>query len=62
MSTGRPGRVILAPPVRMDFRGLTEPMLKPGVAVNVEGFVSRRTSNELRAEVILIGKRTFDLR
>jgi hypothetical protein len=46
----------------MDFRGLTEPMLKPGVAVSVEGFVSRRTSNELRAEVITIGKRTFDLR
>ena len=54
--------IILAPPVRMDFRGLTEQMLKPGVAVNVEGFVSRRTSNELRAELISIGKRTFDLR
>ena len=59
---GKTWSVILAPPVRMDFRGLTEPMLKPGVAVNLEGFVSRRTSNELRAEVITIGKRTFDLR
>jgi hypothetical protein len=54
--------IILAPPVRMDFRGLTEQMLKPGVAVNVEGFVSRTTSNELRAELISLGKRTFDLR
>jgi hypothetical protein len=54
--------VILAPPVRMDFRGLTEQMLKPGVAVSVDGFASKRTSNELRAEVISVGKRSFDLR
>ena len=59
---GKTWTAILAPPVRMDFRGLTEPMLKPGVAVGVEGFVSRRTSNELRAEVISVGKRAFDLR
>ena len=59
---GKTWTVILAPPVRMDFRGLTEPMLKPGVAVTVDGFVSRRTGNELRAEQLSIGKRTFDLR
>ena len=59
---GKTWTVILAPPVRMDFRGLTEPMLKPGVAVNVEGFVSKRSSSELRAELISIGKRSFDLR
>ena len=54
--------VILAPPVRMDFRGLTEPMLKPGAPVSVEGFVRRGTSNELRAETITLGTRSFDLR
>ena len=55
-------RVILAPPVRMEFRNLTEDMLKPGVAVGVEGFLSKRTPDELRAEMITIGKRSFELR
>jgi len=54
--------VILAPPVRMDFRGLTEDMLKPGVSVTVQGFVSKKTGDEVRAETIAIGQRTFDLR
>src|SRR5687768_9836767 len=54
--------VILAPPVRMDVRDLTEPMLKPGTTVSVQGFASRRNSSELRAEIITIGKRSFDLR
>jgi len=54
--------VILAPPVRMDFRGLTEEMLKPGVAVTIEGFVSKRTATEVRAEILTVGKRSFDLR
>jgi hypothetical protein len=59
---GKAWTVILAPPVRMDFRGLTEPMLKPGVAVTVHGFPHKRTSDELRAETITVGKQTFDLR
>lgn len=54
--------VILAPLVRMDFRGLTVGMLKPGVTVSVEGFPSTRTPDELRAEVITVGGRSFDLR
>ena len=59
---GKTWTVILAPPVRMDFRDLTEQMLKPGETVTVEGFVSKRTSSELRAELISIGQRSFDLR
>jgi hypothetical protein len=54
--------VILAPPVRMDFRGLTADMLKPGVSVTIEGFASMRSPNELRAEVITIDGQPFDLR
>ena len=54
--------VILAPPVRMDFRDLTEPMLKPGTTVSVRGLVHSRIPGELRAETITIGKRSFDLR
>jgi hypothetical protein len=61
-SAGRTWTIILAPPVRMDFRGLNEDMLKPGVAVVVEGFPSRQRGDELRAETITVNKRTFDLR
>src|SRR5215212_3819469 len=43
--------VVLAPPVRMDFRGLTAEMLKPGATVIVEGFTSERSPDELRAEL-----------
>jgi hypothetical protein len=54
--------VILAPPVRMDFRGLTEQLLKPGAPVSVRGFTSKRAPDEVRAETITIGQRSFDLR
>lgn len=54
--------VILAPPVRMDFRGLTEDMLKPGTTVSVEGFPGRRAADEVRAETITVSGRSFDLR
>jgi hypothetical protein len=54
--------VVLAPPVRMDFRGLTEPMLAPGVTVSIEGFLSMRIRDELRAETITVGGQSFDLR
>jgi hypothetical protein len=59
---GKTWTVVLAPPVGMEFRGLTEELLKPGVAVTIEGFVSKRTSNEVRAEMLTVGKRSFDLR
>jgi hypothetical protein len=61
-SGGRTVTVILAPPVRMDFRGLSEDMLKPGMSVAIQGFQSRQTRDEVRAETITINTRTFDLR
>jgi hypothetical protein len=45
---GKTLTVILAPPVRMDFRGLNEDTLKPGVAVTIEGFVSKRAAARRR--------------
>jgi len=30
--------------------------------MGVEGFVSKRSPNEVRAETITVGKRSFDLR
>jgi hypothetical protein len=53
---------VLAPPFRMNARGLSPDMLKPGIQVTLFGYPSTRTENELRAERITIGGRTFELR
>lgn len=52
----------LAPISRMQARGLSEEMLKPGTEVQVEGYPSTRTPNEMRAERITVGGKTFELR
>ena len=54
--------VVLAPLVRMNARGLTEQMLKPGATVSLVGFQSKQTSDELRAESLTIDGRMTDLR
>ena len=54
--------VVLAPPSRMQTRGLTREMLKPGVAAKVEGYAHRTDSSELRAERITIDGKTVELR
>jgi hypothetical protein len=54
--------VVLAPPVRMDFRGLTQDMLKPGTMVTIVGYLHKQTKDEVRAETIKVGTRTTDLR
>ena len=58
----KPRTVVLAPWVRMEFRGLTAEMLTPGVAVTIEALPSKRRPDELRAETITVGGRSFDLR
>ena len=54
--------VILAPPGRMDFRGLTEAMLRPGATVTFEGYPSKQIRDEFRAITITIGNRSTELR
>lgn len=54
--------VILAPPARMDFRGLTEEMLKPGTTVTFDGYASKQTKDEFRAITLTIGNRSTELR
>lgn len=54
--------VVLAPPSRMQTRGLTREMLKPGVNVTVEGYPHRTAGSELRAERITIDGKTIELR
>ena len=54
--------VVLAPAPRMEFRGLEEGMLKPGISVSVVAYPSKQIKDELRAESITIGTRVMELR
>jgi hypothetical protein len=54
--------VVLAPPSRMENRGLARAQLAKGTAAVIEGFPKRSDSGELRAERITIGQKTTELR
>jgi hypothetical protein len=54
--------VVLAPPSRMENRGLARAQLATGTTVAVEGYPKRTDPNELRAERITIGQKTTELR
>lgn len=54
--------VVLAPPSRMENRGLPREMLKPGTAASVVGYPNRSDPGEMRAERITIGDKTTELR
>lgn len=53
---------VLAPPFRMSARGLAPDMIKPGTQITLEGYPSTRVESEMRAERIIIGGKTFELR
>jgi hypothetical protein len=54
--------VVLAPPGRMESRGLAKDMLKVGGAASVYGYPHRTKADEMRAERITIGGKTTELR
>ena len=54
--------VVLAPPFRMDARGLSPEAIKSGTRVRLEGYPSTRVERELRAERIVVGGKTYELR
>lgn len=54
--------VVLAPPSRMENRGLSKEMLSPGIRVNVVGYQNRNKPDELRVERITAGNKTVELR
>jgi Family of unknown function (DUF6152) len=54
--------VVLAPPSRMENRGLPREMLKPGTKAAVVGYQKREDPVELRAERIIIAGKTTELR
>lgn len=59
---GKTWLVTLAPPSRMQNRGLTADRLKTGAKARVVGYASRNDPNEMRAERIIIDGKTTELR
>lgn len=59
---GKVWRVVLAPPTRMENRGLPREMLKVGATATVVGYPNRTDPDELRAERITINNKTTELR
>lgn len=59
---GKTWLVILAPPSRMERRGLPASMLAPGKTATVVGYAHRTEATELRAERITIDGKTVELR
>ena len=59
---GKTWNVVLAPPSRMERRGLEKAALKPGTVATVEGYPNRDKPEEMRAERILIGGKSVELR
>ena len=60
-----PGKIwlcVLAPPSRMEARGLAKDALKAGADVTVEGYANRAKPDEMRAERISAGGKTVELR
>lgn len=54
--------VVLAPPSRMDNRGLSKAMLAVGTSATVYGYPHRSKAGELRAERITIAGKAVELR
>lgn len=59
---GKRWDVVLAPPSRMNSRGLPREQLAVGKRAKVEGYPSKVTPTEMRAERIVIDGKTIELR
>ena len=59
---GKVWTVTLAPPSRMENRGLPKDALKAGNQATVVGYPNRNHPEEMRAERITVGGKTVELR
>jgi hypothetical protein len=59
---GKTWLVVLAPPTRMENRGLPKEALKVGNTATVVGYPNRNKPEELRAERITVQGKTVELR
>lgn len=61
-ASGKVWVVVLAPPSRMENRGLPRAALQPGATATVVGYPNRTDPDELRAERITVAGKTTELR
>ncbi len=61
-SGGKVWVVVLAPPTRMENRGLPREALRPGATATVVGYPKRDDPDEMRAERITVAGKTTELR
>ena len=54
--------VVLAPVARMEARGLTRDDIAVGKTVSVEGYPRKDGTREMRAERVIVGDKTVELR
>ena len=59
---GKTWHVVLAPPSRMEARGIAKAKLVPGAEATVEGYANRSKPEEMRAERITLDGKTVELR
>ena len=59
---GRNWDVVLAPVSRMETRGLSEAMLKPGRKVTLIGYPRSDGAAEMRIERVIVAGKTYELR
>ncbi len=59
---GRTWDVVLAPTGRMEARGLTEAMVRPGQRITLVGYPKRDGTPEMRIEQVIVGDKTVELR
>ncbi|MCU1337936.1 MAG: hypothetical protein JWO19_3517 [Bryobacterales bacterium] len=59
---GKTWLVYLAPPSRMESRGLPKDAIKVGATVTVVGYPNKTNPDEMRAERITVGGKTTELR
>ena len=59
---GKTWHVVLAPPSRMEARGLPRDRIAKGGTATVEGYANRSKPEELRAERIIVDGKAVELR
>ncbi len=59
---GKSWDVVLAPVSRMETRGLTQAMVKPGSKVRLVGYPRSDGTAEMRIERVIVGGKTVELR
>jgi hypothetical protein len=62
LSEGKRWRCVLAPPSRMEARGLTKEDIAVGKTIKVEGYPSKAHDDEMRVERVTVRGRAIEMR